>query len=87
MKVYPIAFSSPLRKGRLGGVECLAHIDAYRLSDGGQLEDIGVLDYFKDSNCITVIEWADRVSNIWPDKVIKIEFKILKGDKREIKII
>jgi len=121
MKVYPVTFSSPLRKGRLGGVECLAHIDAYRLSDGGQLADIGVLDYFKDSNCITVIEWADRVypvklldkyvklkcnmekfvknlkpdelgvfnrvKDIWPKQVIKIEFKILKGDKREIKIV
>jgi len=64
----------------------LAHIDAYRLSDGGQLADIGVLDYFNDPNCVTVIEWADRVKDIWPAKVIKIEFKILKGDKREIKI-
>ncbi|MFA6526229.1 MAG: tRNA (adenosine(37)-N6)-threonylcarbamoyltransferase complex ATPase subunit type 1 TsaE [Candidatus Buchananbacteria bacterium] len=67
-------------------VKYLVHIDAYRLDNGEQLVDIGVLDYFKDHNCITVIEWADRVKDIWPDKVIKIEFKILKGDKREIRI-
>jgi len=64
----------------------LAHIDAYRLDDGEQLLGIGVDDYFNDSNCIVVIEWADRVKDIWPKKAIKIEFKILKGDKREIRI-
>lgn len=64
----------------------LIHIDAYRLNNGEQLAEIGATDYFKDSNCITVIEWADRVKDIWPDNVIKIEFKILKGDKREINI-
>lgn len=64
----------------------LAHIDAYRLNNGEQLVEIGASDYFGDPGCVTVIEWADRVKNIWPKKVIKIEFKILKGDKREIKI-
>ena len=107
MKVY--SFSSPFRKGRLGGVKfmeqnikpprhfasaplskrwagLLVHIDAYRLECGEQLAGIGALDYFEQPGVITVIEWADRVKDIWPDNTIKIEFKILKGDKREIKI-
>ncbi|MFA5124835.1 MAG: tRNA (adenosine(37)-N6)-threonylcarbamoyltransferase complex ATPase subunit type 1 TsaE [Patescibacteria group bacterium] len=67
-------------------IKHLAHIDAYRLTDGEQLAAIGALDYLSDSDCITVIEWADRVRNVWPKKMIKIEFKILKGDKREIKV-
>ena len=65
----------------------LAHIDAYRLNGGEQLADIGAEDYFGEPDCVTVIEWADRVRDIWPKNLIKIEFKILAGDKREIRII
>lgn len=64
----------------------LAHIDAYRLESGAQLLGIGAEDYFGDAECVTVIEWADRVKDIWPKEAIKIEFKIGKGDKREITI-
>lgn len=69
-----------------GNIKHLAHIDAYRLNSGEQLLEIGSEDYFNQPECVTVIEWADRVRDIWPKKVIKIKFKILKGDKREIKI-
>jgi tRNA threonylcarbamoyladenosine biosynthesis protein TsaE len=67
-------------------IKHLAHIDAYRLNSGEQLLGIGAEDYFNHPECVTVIEWADRVKDIWPEKVVKIEFKISKGDKREIKI-
>lgn len=67
-------------------IKHLAHIDAYRLIDGEQLLGIGVDDFFSQSNCVTVIEWADRVKDIWPKQAIEIEFKIGQGDKREIKV-
>lgn len=65
-------------------IKHLAHIDAYRLESGRQLQGIGAEDYFGEPECVTVIEWADRVKDIWPKDVIKIEFKIGKGDRREI---
>ncbi len=68
------------------GIKKLAHIDAYRLSGGVALEEIGVTDYFNDKNCITVIEWADRVKDLWPQNALEINLKILDGDKREINI-
>ncbi len=68
-------------------IKHLAHIDAYRLNNGEELFGIGVEDYFNDFNCVTVIEWADKIEDIWPEKIIKVEFKILKEDKREIEII
>lgn len=67
-------------------IKQLAHIDAYRLNGGEQLLGIGVEDYFNQSDCITVIEWANQVADVWPENNIKVEFKILKGDQREIKI-
>ena len=47
------------------GIKVLLHIDAYRLKDGKQLEAIGVEDYINEPSCVTVIEWANRVKNIF----------------------
>lgn len=65
-------------------IKTLSHIDAYRLESGQSLEEIGATEYFEDKNAVTVIEWADRVKDIWPDGCIKINFKILDNDNREI---
>jgi tRNA threonylcarbamoyladenosine biosynthesis protein TsaE len=67
-------------------IKQLTHIDAYRLSEGRELEAIGALEYFNGKDCVTVIEWADRVRDAWPKKIIKVEFRILKGERREIEI-
>ncbi len=64
----------------------LAHIDAYRLKSGAELAAIGAADYFGDPGFVTVIEWAERIRDIWPEKNIQINFSIGKGDKREINI-
>lgn len=78
MKVYRC------RRGRVNFG--LAHLDAYRLRDGKELTAIGVKDYFQDQNTVTVIEWADRVKDIWPKNKILVKFKILKNNQREITI-
>ena len=75
-----------MKNYKANNIKHLAHIDAYRLNNGEQLLAIGADDYFNQPEVVTAIEWADRVKDIWPEKVIKIEFKILKGDNREIKI-
>lgn len=69
---------------KLNNIDKLVHIDAYRLDSGSELDYIGAEEYFNDKNCITVIEWADKVKDVWPKKAIQIKFRILKGDKREI---
>ena len=69
-----------------GSIDKFAHIDAYRLSDANDLEAIGATDYINDDNCITAIEWADRVRDIWPKDCIEIDLKHLDGDQREINI-
>ncbi|MDO8669646.1 MAG: tRNA (adenosine(37)-N6)-threonylcarbamoyltransferase complex ATPase subunit type 1 TsaE [Candidatus Buchananbacteria bacterium] len=77
MKIYSANF---------GVISKLAHIDAYRLSGGADLEAIGLGDYINDPSCVTVIEWADRVKDIWPKNCLEINFKTLSGDEREIEI-
>lgn len=73
MKVYKIK----------AGVLC--HIDAYRLNSGNDLISIGLDDYLEKKDAIVVIEWAERVKDIWPKNKIKVELKNFK-DGRKIKI-
>ena len=68
------------------GDKQLVHIDAYRLRSGNDLEAIGALDYFDDPDTITVIEWAEKVKDIWPKNRKVIEFKVKSENQREIKI-
>ena len=45
-------------------VKQFVHIDAYRLNQGRELADIGVLDYLGQGDTITAIEWADKVKDL-----------------------
>ncbi len=56
-------------------ITTLCHVDAYRLSSGNDLEDIGIGDYMGAPNTITVIEWAKRVKDIIPEDAIWMTFE------------
>ena len=70
--------------GHAPSLRKLVHIDAYRLLSDKDLEAIGINDYLNNPLYITVIEWADRVRASWPKDCLKINFKTLRGNKREI---
>ncbi len=53
----------------------LYHFDLYRISGAVELEGIGYEDYFFGDG-VTVVEWADRVDEIFPQSTIEIEIKI-----------
>lgn len=64
------------------------HFDVYRIGDITEMEEIGYEDYFY-GNGVCLIEWADLIVEILPDKYteIKIEKEIEKGfDYRKITI-
>jgi tRNA threonylcarbamoyladenosine biosynthesis protein TsaE len=63
----------------------LIHIDTYRLDHPQELEDIGFNDYLSEG--VVVMEWADRVRNLLPRKVLWVCFEILAEDRRKITII
>ena len=61
----------------------LYHFDCYRLKNGGQAEELGLCDYFY-SNGICLIEWAENIASVLPEKVKKVNIEKLGGDKRRI---
>ena len=59
----------------------LYHFDCYRLKSGEQAEALGLCDYFY-SNGICLIEWAENIESVLPEKVKKVNIDKLGGDKR-----
>ncbi len=66
-------------KEYLNGELPLYHMDVYRLEDSK--EDIGIEDYF-DKSGVTIIEWADMISNRLPEERLEIKFKIIDENTR-----
>ena len=61
----------------------LFHFDVYRLESGEDMLDIGCDEYF-DGGGVSVIEWADRVAEILPDrtKCIFMDYGDKEGERR-----
>ncbi|PIT90207.1 MAG: tRNA (adenosine(37)-N6)-threonylcarbamoyltransferase complex ATPase subunit type 1 TsaE [Candidatus Komeilibacteria bacterium CG10_big_fil_rev_8_21_14_0_10_41_13] len=66
MKIYEIKKTGPIKK--------LIHVDAYRLTNGQELLEIGLDEYFNQSDCLVVIEWADKVRDILPAGSLILNF-------------
>lgn len=61
----------------------LYHFDCYRLSDGGQAEALGLTDYFyADGVCL--VEWAENISSVLPEKVKTVTIRKISDKAREI---
>lgn len=56
------------------GTYPLYHMDAYRLEEEKDLEELGMEEYFYSSG-ITLIEWPERVASILPDSYLKIDIQ------------
>lgn len=57
----------------------IRHIDLYRLDSLEEVLELGIPDIFED--CLTIIEWAEKVEEILPENVWKIKIE-LQEDKR-----
>jgi len=61
----------------------LYHFDCYRLSCGGQAEALGLTDYFyADGVCL--IEWAENIADVLPDKYKTVTIVKAGDNRREI---
>lgn len=64
------------------GRHSLAHVDAYRLAEGAG-DDLGLEDYL-DGNWVVVVEWAERVRHLLPERTRWIVMRHAGEDERGI---
>lgn len=62
----------------------LIHIDAYRLENPDELLNLNWRELTKNPQNIILIEWADKIKKILPKNCVKINFKFINENKREI---
>ena len=60
----------------------LYHFDCYRLSCGEQADGLGLTDYFYAGG-VCLIEWAENISSVLPEKVKRVTINKIK-DGRQI---
>jgi tRNA threonylcarbamoyladenosine biosynthesis protein TsaE len=66
------------------GAQKLFHLDLYRLS-ASSVWDIGIEEYLYGEN-ISLVEWADRLSDAQSDNDWSVEIETLDDEKRKITI-
>ena len=59
------------------------HMDFYRLNNLREILDLGVEDYFY-SESICLVEWAEKMGDMFPEEAIKVMIKHIKNSHRDI---
>ena len=62
----------------------LYHMDVYRLDRDSN--DIGIEDYFNKGG-VTLIEWADIITDILPEERLQINIKVISENTRVFELI
>ena len=60
------------------------HVDAYRVAGPDELIDIGFLELI-DGDGVTLIEWADKVAGLLPDRTIHVAIEGVGDEPRTIR--
>ena len=60
------------------------HFDVYRINSEKEILNLGWEEIISNPENIVLVEWADKIEKILPKNSVKINFKHLKGEKREI---
>lgn len=68
-----------LRGGRLP----LFHVDLYRLGGPGEVERLGLDEYF-DGDGVTVVEWPERLGPLAPAGAWKVSLEALDDGERRV---
>lgn len=63
------------------------HFDVYRINSEKEILNLGWEEIISNPENMVLVEWADKIEKILPKNSVKINFKHLKGDKREITIL
>lgn len=62
----------------------LYHMDVYRVDNN--IDNLGIDEYFSKGG-VTIIEWADMISDYLPEERLDIKFKIIDENTRVLVLI
>lgn len=80
MKLYGVQSPNPGQEN----IKQLCHIDAYRTQHEYDIISIGAEDFIGKEDIITVIEWADKIKDILPQRTRFLYFTNKNATKRFI---
>ena len=61
----------------------LLHLDYYRLTSAAQAWDLG-LDEWLEEPALTIIEWAEKFPETWPDNYLSAQFVLEQDGSRTV---
>lgn len=67
----------------------LCHVDAYKLDQNAQLNDLGIQEYLDDIKTLTIIEWPEKIKTLlktYKESTIEIFLEHKNQNSRIIKI-
>lgn len=73
-------------KRKFPNINKLYHVDLYRIQTEHDIAETGLREMLADPFGIVVIEWAERMGNLLPEKRIDVKFEYVGEDKRKISI-
>lgn len=71
------SFSAKLPKNNLQIT--LLHLDLYRTKNFKEVQSLGITELWQKNNCVTIIEWADKIKNNLPKTAWIINFDASKN--------
>ena len=69
----------------LGKFKHIIHIDAYRLSGGEEMIELGWKEIIENPENIILVEWPEKIADILPKNIKKIEFTFVDENQRIVK--
>lgn len=67
-----------------GATEKIHHFDLYRLKNEEEAYDMGLEEYFNDSNTWCFVEWPEMALSVLPEKVHTITITIIDENTRAL---
>lgn len=61
----------------------LYHADLFRLEGMPQAASVGIEDFYEQGG-VTVIEWADQVPGVLPEKYLEVRFEVVDPETRRL---
>lgn len=68
-------------------IHYLCHIDLYRLADSQETLALGIEEFWKQKNVVSLIEWAEKIKRHLPKRnLLLVEFKFVNASTRKVRI-